>query len=592
MKKNISLFCLLSILVALPVFAVADKKDKTPPKWNKQIYCIEGYTEEEARHLHDSRELDPIEGIWQSYNGERWSIERFTDGNIPEKFKYRMVKLRTFYSKPGMVDGFLELTADRGTFNIEICNSFGTLVYISHVATLLYRNRLDIEGWSWKRRFMKVYPTSESDEAKRSYATTGSGFALSPDGYIATCDHVTRDAKYIQVTGINGDFLRSYRAKIVLSDPMTDLAVIKIDDPEFETLGTVYYDLRDSTPVEGEPCYAIGYPQADILGNNVKITNGIISAVNAGKAGPVYCQISVPVTYGNSGGPLFDGDGNVLGVISAGYGDKAAYIASLAVKSSYLRLLLDSDPVLRKLTFKPVLTKRSLPGIINQVKNNVYFIKVSDSEPIVSKESANPEKPERSVPRPKSPDGGNRMSVLNKAKEKHHSEDYEGAIVILSEGLQKDSVWTEAYYLRALCRSALGQQKEAIADYDAVLKHHKKESSGYSLSEIYQNKSLCQAFIEEYVDALETIEMAVAISPSDAKNYEIRGCLYYYLESYQKCITDLSRTIEGGNHTATVYYFRALAKLALKDMPGARSDMEQAASMGDSEAEEWLKQSE
>ncbi|WP_455496863.1 trypsin-like peptidase domain-containing protein [Coprobacter sp.] len=592
MKKCIYLFCLLSICVVLPVLAVTDKKDKTPKRWDTQSYCINGYTEEEARLLHDSRETDPIEGIWQDYNGERWSIERFTDKNIPERFKYRVVKVRTFWhGKPGMVDGFLELTADEGTFNMSVYRRFGKATYVSHVVSLLYRNRLRIEGGLWDSKLMKIYPTSEAETAKRVFSGSGSGFALSSDGYIATCDHLTREAKYIQVTGINGDFLHSYNAKLVLSDPMTDLAVIKIDDPAFETLGTVYYDLRNSTPVEGEPCYAMGYPQSKILGDNVKVTSGIISAVNAGIAGPVFCQISVPVTYGNSGGPLFDGDGNVLGVISAGYGDRAAYMANLAVKSSYLRLLLDSDPILRKLTFRSSDgVKRPLTEIISQVKNNVYLIKVSDIEPEVSDRPVIAKKTERSVPRPKFPDKGNRMSVLNNAKEKHRSGDYEGAMVILSEELQKDTVWAEAYYLRALCRSALGQQEEAIADYDAVLKNHKVGNTGYLLLEIYQNKSLCQAFVERYDEALKTIDLAIAENSSDVKNYEIRGCIYYYLENYQGCIEDLSRTIEGGNCTATVYYFRALAKSALKDMPGACSDMKQAASKGDKEAEEWLRQ--
>lgn len=593
MKKCISLLCLWLMSVALPVFALSNKKDKAPKRWNERTYYISGYTEAEARRLHDSREIDPIEGIWQNVNGERWSIERFTDKDIPAQFKYRIVKLRTIpLLKPGMVDGFLELTADEGTFNLEICSRFPKITYVSHAATLsLYRKRLNIEGRLWDFRLMKVYPTSESGSVEEASAGTGTGFALSSDGYIATCDHVTRNVKYIQVTGINGDFLHSYNAKVVLSDPMTDLAVIKIDDPEFVSLGTVYYDLRNSAPVEGEPCYAMGYPCADILGNNVKVTNGIISAVNAGKAGPVFSQISVPVTHGNSGGPLFDGDGNVLGVIAAGYGDKAAYLANLAVKSSYLKLLLDSDPVLKKLTFKPVTPKRSLTEIISQVKNNVYLITVSDSEPEAPKKPAVSEKPERSVPRPKLPGSGNRMSVLNKAKEKHNSGDYEGAIIILSEELQKDTVWTEAYYLRALCRSAIGQQKEAIADYDSVLRHHGGgRTAGYSLLEIYQNKSLCQAFIEKYNEALATVDKAMTIAPSDAKNYEIRGCVYYYLGNYQKCIADLTRAIEEGNRTATVYYFRALAKQSLNDMPGARSDMEQAASMGDGEAKDWLKQ--
>ena len=68
MKKYISLFVLLMSLI-LSVSAKSDKKDEPVKKWYKQSYCVEGYTEEEARLLHNSREIDPIEGIWQNYNG-------------------------------------------------------------------------------------------------------------------------------------------------------------------------------------------------------------------------------------------------------------------------------------------------------------------------------------------------------------------------------------------------------------------------------------------------------------------------------------------------------------------------------------------
>ena len=156
-----------------------------------------------------------------------------------------------------------------------------------------------------------------------------------------------------------------------------------------------------------------------------------------GNPDAVFCQISVPVTYGNSGGPLIDGNGNVLGIISAGYGDKAGYMANLAVKASYLKLLLESDPVLRKLTFKPILVKRSLTEIVRQVKDNVYLIKVSNSEPESSKNNIVTDKSINSIPRPELQDNGNRVSVLNEVKEKHCSGNYEDAVNILPKNCKK-----------------------------------------------------------------------------------------------------------------------------------------------------------
>lgn len=104
------------------------------------------------------------------------------------------------------------------------------------------------------------------------------------------------------------------------------------------------------------------------------------------------------------------------------------------------------------------------------------------------------------------------------------------AVNIFPKNCKKTLIWADAYYFRALCYSALGRQNEAILDYDSVLKYHKGKSTNYSLSEIYQNKSICQAFVGAYNGALETIDKAIIADESDAKSYEVRGCIYYYFE--------------------------------------------------------------
>ena len=280
---------------------------------------------------------------------------------------------------------------------------------------------------------------------------------------------------------------------------------------------------------------------------------------------------------------IFVYNGNILGIVSGGYGDKAAYLANLAVKASYLKLLLDSDPNLRNLTLRPTLRNLSQTEIINQIKRNVYLLKVSNNKPESTDKHISVDRSKQSVSVSE-----NRTAILNDAKEKHRAGEYEAAVSVLSAELQEDTTWADAYYIRALCYSALNRQKDAISDYSAVLKYHKENDTDYSLLEIYQNKSICQAFIGLYDDAYETIGKAVSIDPSNAKTLEIRGYIYYYLKNYRKCIDDLTRAIAEGNSTATIFYFRGLAKFATDDLSGAVSDMEQAASMGDRDAESWL----
>jgi serine protease Do len=139
----------------------------------------------------------------------------------------------------------------------------------------------------------------------------GSGFFISPDGYGVTNNHVVNNAQSVEIATDDG---KTYTAKVVGTDAKTDVALIKVDGRgDFP-----YVKFADSEPRVGDWVIAVGNPYG--LGGTV--TAGIVSARGRDiGSGPYddFIQIDAPVNKGNSGGPVFDENGNVVGVTTAIY---------------------------------------------------------------------------------------------------------------------------------------------------------------------------------------------------------------------------------------------------------------------------------
>jgi serine protease Do len=136
----------------------------------------------------------------------------------------------------------------------------------------------------------------------------GSGFFISPDGYAVTNNHVVDKAESVEVKTDDG---KTHKAKVIGTDPRTDLALIKVEGGPFP-----YVKLSDKTPRIGDWVLAVGNP----FGLGGTVTAGIVSARGRDIGASAYddfIQIDAPVNKGNSGGPTFDTEGNVIGVNTA-----------------------------------------------------------------------------------------------------------------------------------------------------------------------------------------------------------------------------------------------------------------------------------
>jgi serine protease Do len=159
------------------------------------------------------------------------------------------------------------------------------------------------------RRFFGEQFGDQRQPRERKAESLGSGVIVSPDGYILTANHVVEGAEAVKVALASGE--REYDAKIIGTDPPTDVAVLKIDTPK--KLPAIA--IADSDKLEvGDIVLALGNPFA--VGRTV--TMGIVSAVGRGGLGMVgyenFIQTDAAINPGNSGGGLVDAEGRLVGI--------------------------------------------------------------------------------------------------------------------------------------------------------------------------------------------------------------------------------------------------------------------------------------
>jgi len=166
--------------------------------------------------------------------------------------------------------------------------------------------------------------------------STGTAFVVNAEGYLLTCAHCVKDAGKVEVA-LGG---QSYEAAVLGTDEPHDLAVLQISAKGLSAL-----PLGNSNAVEvGEEVRAFGFPLASVLGANVKVTRGTVSGIETKEAQKSF-QIDAPVNPGNSGGPLVNEKGEVIGVVNAKLAGEVVSNVGFAVPINYAKPLLRDEGV-------------------------------------------------------------------------------------------------------------------------------------------------------------------------------------------------------------------------------------------------------
>ena len=173
--------------------------------------------------------------------------------------------------------------------------------------------------------------------------------------------------------------LKSFNAEVIKVDKTNDLAIIKINDSQFSNINNIPYNFNTRSVDVGTEIFALGYPLAlSIMGKDIKFTDGKISSKTGIDGDITTYQIQVPIQPGSSGGPLFDYQGNLIGITSSTINRKLDLTENVnyAIKTNYLLNLIDVLPSSFNLPSSKILSTKPLTEQIKILSDYVVLIKV------------------------------------------------------------------------------------------------------------------------------------------------------------------------------------------------------------------------
>lgn len=200
----------------------------------------------------------------------------------------------------------------------------------------------------------------------------GSAFLINIKGYLITNAHVVRNAKEIFATNNKG---QDFKVIVVKKDEALDIAILKIEDADFKNFTSIPYGIRKSSTDIAEPIFTLGFPR-----NEIVYGEGYLSAKTGFNGDTLSCQIAIAANPGNSGGPVFNRNGEIIGMLSTKESQAEGVV--FAVQSKYIiqaiNQLKKDDTTLNELKL-PVST--SLKGLdkiqqVKKIQDYVFMIKV------------------------------------------------------------------------------------------------------------------------------------------------------------------------------------------------------------------------
>lgn len=332
---------------------------------------------------------DGVTGIYEEVGGDKNKVAcvKLENGN------YLVFYLNSWNEKPwwfeGNFKGIMEPTATAGIYKgiwVKENKVFDNEVFFAFDGASM---RLQASTDEPKERaFVKMYPAAAGGQAVMQNQGgnavqaggaagalsqwSGTGFALY-NNYIATNYHVVDGAQSILVRGVHGDFTKDYKAVVVATDKYNDLAILKVEGVTISN-SNIPYAVRTATADVAEEVFVLGYPMTAVLGEQIKFTDGKINSKTGYMGDVSLYQISASLHGGNSGGPVFDENGNVIAVAVAHLDRATTENVNYAIKASYLRNLMESvisEDILPKANTISQL-KRS--EMVKKIQNFVYYI--------------------------------------------------------------------------------------------------------------------------------------------------------------------------------------------------------------------------
>jgi S1-C subfamily serine protease len=384
-QSRIALLITMIVLLLSVNLVYAKKKtyDFTPH------YKMLPFTQEQLDNYISKGNLDPIEGVW-IYSAV--SIDNNVVGgkkinNVtphPDTDEYYIIK-DNLTSNNTYLLVYKKSLPGRSTYSGNVVRQFGQIegeitkdiygpnkFFFTYLSTGEYSNNrivnmlldgIEIKGSEfdsvdnrelgikiesrWDHLYKKVGMTNTNNSAnKQQYS--GTGFLISENGVLVTNYHIIDGAKKIEVFFPNHN--KRYNGTIQLQDKNNDLAIINLSDFSLKDISATpipYKVVSSSQSTTGQSVFTLGYPMSDILGSSIKYSNGSITSSRDNSVSPVLMQIDNNIQPGNSGSPLFNTNGDIIGIVvsslNAGYflkeSDFVPQNVNFAIRSDYLLFL-------------------------------------------------------------------------------------------------------------------------------------------------------------------------------------------------------------------------------------------------------------
>lgn len=313
-------------------------------------------TETEVRKYYDDNlyELDIVEGIWTDFSG-KYKIAIKKNNNI-SKCDYIGFIIHSDYPswQNGDIKVELSKTASKNIYStnyyLKDKSKVGTTSIINDNCIL----EIPVNNFLTSK-FLKNYPipTNINSNVQDKSVVTGSGSIISESGLVVTNYHVIENKTEISV--ILPQQSKEYSAELILKDKNNDLAILRLQEFRFSEIFSKPIPFAISTSSSsklGEDIFTLGFPLGEILGKSAKFSSGKINSLFGIQDDPRVFQISNPIQPGNSGGPLFNSNGEFIGIVFSSLNAKFFYEnadiipqnVNFAVKSNYLLNLISLLP--------------------------------------------------------------------------------------------------------------------------------------------------------------------------------------------------------------------------------------------------------
>lgn len=406
---SVSFLILLVVSSCTPINQTIQQTIKPPESWpttNKNESDFKLYFEQNAN------QLDLIEGIWTISETTHWvNVVYGTRGKEENAGQYRIAILKEENTDDRFNAYILESRRKEWSIGRLKANYRKTAYssayeqiwymgdYSEKVTNVFVENKGMIrETRSWANYpinyeretiLLKIYPLLNSNTTSKvssEVKSTSSGFLISEKGLVITNYHAVENSNTIEVLFPN--FKKSYFATIKIKDAKNDIAILELKDFSYSSNFNepIPFLISDANKTKiGEEVFTLGFPLGDILGTNSRLSTGRINSQYGVQDDPRLFQISNPLQPGNSGGPLFNEKGDLIGIVVSSLNAKYFYDnigvipqnVNFAIKSTYLQNLISMIPEGDEiLTRKNLVKQNKMEEQIEQLNPFIIQIKV------------------------------------------------------------------------------------------------------------------------------------------------------------------------------------------------------------------------